>query len=66
LDKLRLELDECWTGGATLLKDPKSGKPYLPGLGRLMVGPTRWAEGFAHVDDLAPLEADKGLFSVSE
>jgi len=37
LDKLRLELDEEWPGGASLLKDPKTGRPFLPGVGRVMV-----------------------------
>ena len=64
LDKLRLELDECWPGGATLLKD-SAGRPYLPGVGRLMQGPTRWADGFAHVDELTPLRTDRGLFSAN-
>jgi hypothetical protein len=64
LDKLRLELDECWPGGATLLKDVR-GRPFLPGVGRLMQGPTRWADGFAHVDELAPLTVTRGLFSAN-
>jgi len=65
LDKLRLELDEAWPNGCTLLKDAKLGRPFLPGVGRVMEGPTAWAEGFAHVDSLDPMVADSGLFSAN-
>ena len=61
LDKMRLELDELWPGGATLLKDKATGRPFLPGVGRVMHGPTIWPEGFAHVDDLAALEQVSGI-----
>jgi hypothetical protein len=65
LDKLRLDLDEAHVKGATLLKDKKSGNSYLPGLGRIMFGPTRWADGFVHVDELSPLSESNGLFSAN-
>jgi len=65
LDKLRLELDECWSKGATLLKDTKTGLPYLPGIGRIMNGPTQWTDGFVHVDELSPLDKTSGLFSAN-
>ena len=65
LDRLRLELDEAWPAGATLLKDQATGLPFLPGIGRIMEGPTRWADGFCHVDDLAPMGSSGGLFSAN-
>jgi len=65
LDKLRLELDEAWRSGATLLKDTRTGRPYLPGLGRIMKGPTKSPEGFAHVDELLPISSSQGLFSAN-
>ena len=65
LDKLRLELDESWPGGSSLLKERANGRPYLPGIGRVMRGPTQWGDGFCHVDDLAPLSPNEGLFSAN-
>mmetsp|Transcript_30355 Transcript_30355/g.96870 ORF Transcript_30355/g.96870 Transcript_30355/m.96870 type:complete len:299 (-) Transcript_30355:180-1076(-) len=63
LDKLRLELDEAWPAGARLSKH--EGKPFLAGLPRVMHGPTRWVQGFAHVDDISPCVPGKGLFSAN-
>jgi hypothetical protein len=63
-DKLRLELDEMWPYGATVGKN-KDGKPYLAGMGRIMHGPTRWMDGFCHVDDLNVMTNSSGLFSAN-
>lgn len=51
IDQLRLELDELWPDGACVTKD-KQGKLFLPGLARIMKGPTRHTAGFVHVDDM--------------
>ena len=63
LDKLRLELDEAWPGGACVSK--RDGRPFLAGLPRLMKGPTRWLQGFCHVDDISPARPMRGLFSAN-
>jgi hypothetical protein len=51
IDQLRLELDELWPDGACVTKD-KQGRLFLPGLARIMKGPTRHTAGFVHVDDM--------------
>ncbi|KAG5188681.1 hypothetical protein JKP88DRAFT_177784 [Tribonema minus] len=64
IDQLRLELDELWPHGARAARDAR-GRAFLPGLPRIMRGPTRSLAGFVHVDDLAPLRAARGLFSAN-
>ncbi|KAJ8613234.1 hypothetical protein CTAYLR_004527 [Chrysophaeum taylorii] len=59
LDRLRADLDDVW--GARVARD--KGKPAHAGLGRVMRGPSRG--GLVHVDDLAPLRKDRGLFSAN-
>jgi hypothetical protein len=51
IDQLRLELDELWPDGVGITKD-KHGRLFLPGLARIMKGPTRHTAGFVHVDDM--------------
>jgi len=63
LDKLRLELDDAWPAGANVCKH--EGRPFLAGLPRVMHGPTKWLQGFCHVDDISPCVAGKGLFSAN-
>lgn len=81
MDQLRLDLDELWPAGAGLCKDKIPSTPsnnnnnnnngiskYYPlggGLPRIMIGPTRWRQGFIHVDELAPLSISHGLFSAN-
>lgn len=64
LDKLRLELDEVWPEGANVRKDD-SGRAFLAGVARIMRGPTRYVDGFMHVDELALMTERRGTFSAN-
>lgn len=71
MDKFRLELDEVWRHGCSLSRDKKhNDRPFLPGVPRIMrpstrYDPSRWTRGFAHVDELAIMRPDRGLFSAN-
>ena len=70
MDKLRLEMDEIWPDGCMLSKHDKSGLPFLPGIPRVMnplskYDPNRWTRGFAHVDELAIMKDNQGLYSAN-
>lgn len=66
LDLLRLQLDEAWPAGAGLAREPKGRKrPFGGGLARVMKGPSRWKNGFIHVDEMGPLNPNQGLFSAN-
>ncbi|GBG32076.1 Hypothetical Protein FCC1311_083012 [Hondaea fermentalgiana] len=71
MDKFRLELDEIWTEGCLLSRE-KGGdrQPFQAGVPRIMrpasrYDPARWTRGFAHVDELAIMSPDRGLFSAN-
>lgn len=61
LDQLRASLDDLW--GASVRRH--QGRPMHAGLARVMRGPTRWRDGFVHVDELAPLKVMHGVFSAN-
>lgn len=61
LDQLRASLDDFW--GASVRR--RDGRPMHAGLARVMRGPTRWRDGFVHVDELAPIKKMQGVFSAN-
>ena len=66
LDQLRLELDEVWPSGAGLARNPQNPQQCKSGgLTRITKGPTRWKQGFIHVDEMAPLSSASGYFSAN-
>ena len=64
LDRLRSELDDHWAHGCSAHRDDR-GRPHHAGLGRVMAGPTRFEEGFVHVDELAAVSRSRGSFSAN-
>ena len=64
LDKLRLELDEVWPQGSSIRKN-EEGRAFLAGVARVMRGPTKYVDGFMHVDELAPMVESRGTFSAN-
>ena len=65
-NKKRLELDEIWPYGAGLARDDKNlDRCKSGGLTRITKGPTRWKNGFIHVDEMAPLNTNSGYFSAN-
>ena len=65
MDKLRLELDEEWTGGARVGRDQLTGRPLLAGAGRIMHPTSSRDYGFCHVDDIAIMKNYSGIFSAN-
>jgi hypothetical protein len=65
LDLLRLELDDAWPGGCRRLTAASDKQQHHAGLPRVTLGPTRWREGYIHVDELAPVKPAAGLFSAN-
>lgn len=66
LDLLRLSLDEASATGARLAREKNPPhRHFAAGLCRIMKGPTRWKKGFIHVDEMGPLDEQRGLFSAN-
>ncbi len=66
MDKLRLELDEAWPGGARVARDASTGRPLLAGAGRIMHPRGSHDPGFCHVDDIAVMgDGASGVFSAN-
>jgi hypothetical protein len=65
MDKLCLELDACWPGGAGANRDEASGEKLLAGAGRIMHPRGSDDPGFCHVDDIAVMKELSGTFSAN-
>eukprot|EP00946_MAST-07B_sp_MAST-7B-sp1_P001665 g1665.t1 len=65
MDKLCLELDACWPGGAGTSHDETTGEPLLAGAGRIMHPRGSHEPGFCHVDDIAVMKEFSGTFSAN-
>jgi len=65
MDKLRLELDEEWPGGARVGRDKNTGRALLAGCGRIMHSTSSTDPGFCHVDDIAIMKETSGTFSAN-
>ena len=65
MDKLRLELDANWLGGAGAARDEGSGEQLLAGAGRIMHPRGSDNPGFCHVDDIAVMKDFSGTFSAN-
>ena len=65
IDKLRLELDEEWPGGARVGRDAKTKQALLAGAGRIMSPTNSNDSGFCHVDDIAIMSNNHGIFSAN-
>ena len=66
IDKLRIDLDDVWSGGCMVSR--QSGRSLLPAAGRIMEAnrdDSGHQDGFCHVDELELMVPERGLFSAN-